>query len=245
MANVSMVVWQVKEARKAVAAGESVQGVADRLKLSYGPVYTAVRGQTWASITNPPPITKGMLLERRKRPMRECQNCGRKYRVGGTTIRCERCSAHWYRHGTERNSKHLHKHPHARLSDAELGELYQRYLTGISTDDLAETLPFSAETLRRRLHGAGYKLRCNAGMKQQLTPSLVRWARERVHLDGVPVNEVAVRLDMNYQTVYSAVMGMTWRSAGGPLPETEGEKRPCLICGLLTAHESGKCRYCR
>lgn len=245
MANVSMKLWQVKEARRAVAAGETVQAVADRLQLNYNPVYMAVRGQTWASIANPPPLRKGVLFERRKRPTRVCQNCGRKYKAGGTVTRCGACYTHWRRHKKERDQKHLHKGHHARLSSDELATLYKKYLKGVSTSALAEELPFSAETLRRRFSEAGYELRGHAGTKQKLTPSLVRWARKRVHQEGVPIYEVVDELDANYQTVYSAVMGRTWRSAGGPLPEPEGEKQPCSVCGLLTTHASGKCRYCR
>jgi hypothetical protein len=245
MSNVSMTPWQVKAARRAVAGGESVKSVARRLRLNYGPVYTAVLGQTWSSITDPPPLAVGDLQQRRKRPSRTCTNCGHGYRKGGTTTRCQACSAHWYRHGSERDPAQLCKWSHARIGRKQLAALWQQYQAGISTDDLAETLPFSAETLRRRFHDAGFELRGNAGTRQKLTPSLARWARERVHLDNVPVYKVAEEIGVNYMTVYSAVMGHTWRSAGGPLPEIEGEKRPCSVCEMLTGHESGKCRYCR
>ena len=245
-----MTPWQVKEARTAAIGGESIRSVSRRLRLKYQTVYQAVRGYTRETITNPPAVEGGVLkIGPRRAPLLcVCQNCGRKYhrlKEGGTTTRCNPCYTHWNRHGVERTEEHLHKHSYARLSRRELVALHRSYQNGASVDELAETLPFSAETLRRRFVDAGFDLRGNAGTNQKLTASLVRWARERVHVDGLSVKDVAQELGQNYQTVYGAVTGHTWRAAGGPLPEVEGEKRPCSVCEMLTAHESGKCRYCR
>jgi hypothetical protein len=245
MSNVSMAPWQVKAARRAVAGGESVKSVARRLRLNYGPVYTAVRGQTWQSITDPPPVRDGVTSLPRKRPLHICQNCGIEYRTGGTTTRCNACYSHWWKYGTERDPDTVHKHLHARLSRTELRRLWQQYQSGLSIEALADNLPFSAETLRRRFIDAGFCLRGNAGTRQKLTPSLVCWARERVHLDGVPVYEVAKEIGVHYMTTYTAVMGHSWRAAGGPLPGAAVEKRPCRVCGMLTGHKGGRCRYCR
>lgn len=248
MANVSMTVWQVKQARKDVAAGESIQSWATRHNLNYNPVYMAVRGQTWASITDPPPIPKGDLFERRKRQERICGNCGYSYRVGGTTKRCGACYAHLKRHGVERTVKHLHEWRHTRLSKEKLQELWELYESGLSTEAIAENLPFSTETLRRRFAKAGYKLRGNAGKRQRLTAPLVRQLRERHYNDGVPIYVLAAELkNVRYQSVYDAVTWRYWRAAGGPMPpkDTDREKQPCSVCSMLTAHESGKCRFCR
>lgn len=241
--------WQVKEARRSVLDGDTVQQVANRLRLNRGPVYTAVIGITWSSIHNPPPVPVGLLFERRKRPVRECQNCASSYRVGGTSQRCGPCSTYWYRHGEERPlNHHLRQGRHARLSKKRLAELYKKYQSGLSLEAIAEVedLPFSPETLRRRFVSAGYELRPKAGVHQKLTAPLVRQLRYRHYNDGVPVHLLARELpDVSYLTVYDAVKWKTWRKAGGPMPKEEGEKRPCAECGLLTTHESGKCCYCR
>lgn len=249
--NVSMTVHQVKAARRRVWAGEAVKEVAADMKLPYGAVYNAVTGRTWSSIANPPPLLPGTLNDRRKK-MHTCGNCGEQYRSDdrrkrGTVDRCKPCYAHLQRHGTERKLEHVRQRQYARLSAKQLARLYGQYAAGASMREVLERnqLPFSEETLRRRFISAGFALRDRSETKVKLTPGLVRQARELVYREGVPISDLARRYGVKYQTLHTAVIGNTWRAAGGPLPETEGEKKPCKHCKLLTGHPSGLCRYCR
>lgn len=242
MASPLLSVWQVKRARQRAWDGENAKEIAGAIGVNYGPVYNAIRGVTWSSITDPPPLPAGTLMERKRRPVRTCGNCGEEYRKGGTTERCPACYTYLRRHGTERNEHQLRKHPHTRISLERLKEIYREYETGTATDTLAEDLPFSAETLRRRFKENGFELRPR--YKQRLTPGMVRHAREQVHNEGVPIFKVAEELGVVYQTLYTAVMGETWRAVGGPLPdEGEGELTPCENCSVLSKQRL--CRYCR
>ncbi|MBP8055112.1 MAG: hypothetical protein KA314_04690 [Chloroflexi bacterium] len=250
MANVTMVVWQVKEVRRRCWRGESLKEIAGDMRLNYGPVYRAARGKTWASIVDPPPVPVGMMHTARKhraRRSRKCGNCGANYRAGGTDTRCGGCYAYRHRHGVEKpghwnRSTHLKVH---HLSEAVLRLLYEQYKAGAPYAVLAEDQPFSAETLRRRFKEAGYVLRDCTGMRRKLTAGLVRQAREMVYNEGKMVSALAQEWGINYQTLHSAVVGATWQLAGGPLPNIIGKGKSCCRCGLLTEHPSGYCQYCR
>lgn len=241
---VTMMLWQVQKARRLAWDGLNAREIAKQMRLAYGPVYNAIIGHTWYSVQSPPPLPVGTLKERKKRPIRTCSNCGKQYQRGGTTKRCGACSTYFHRHGVERLvSGELYKR--ARISPRSLEQLYKRYLAGESIESLAESQPFSAETLRRRFVAAGYAIRPPTGLRQQLTPGIVSQARELHHNKGVTISSLAARYGVNYQTLHSAVMGYTWRGAGGPVPEREGEKRPCQKCEMLTGNPSGLCRYCQ
>lgn len=250
MTNVTLVAWQVKEIRRRCWRGESPKEVALDMDLSYGPVYTAARGQTWSSIVDPPPVPVGVMHKSRKqraRQPRKCGNCGACYRAVGTTTRCGGCYAYLQRHGVEKPSNWSRStHLKIYLSEAVLRHLYEQYKAGSSYAVLAEGKSFSAETLRRRFKEAGYALRDNAGVRKKLTAGLVRQARELVHNEGKMVSVLAQEWGINYQTLHSAVVGATWQLVGGPLPNGhKGQGKPCCRCGLLTEHPSGHCQYCR
>lgn len=239
-----MTAAQVKQARRMVLRGSSVEQVSQIFRVDYQVVYNAVRGLTWSSIHTPEPVDKGVLHNRRCRPRRICTNCGESYVRGGTTKRCGKCSTYWYRHGCERRVAHLHKW-HV-VPEEEVSRLYGLYQQGESLSSLAARHAFSDETLSRRFDDMGYAKRGNAGTRQCLSAPLVRQARHLVHEEGARVSDLAVKYGVNYQTLYTAVIGNTWRAAGGPLPQSEDEtKRPCTHCEMLTGHHSGLCRYCR
>lgn len=248
MTNSTLAVWQVKEIRRRCWRGESPIKVADDMGLSRGPVYTAARGLTWASVIDPPPIPLGTMLEAKKhrtRQTRTCGNCGESYR-GGTTTRCGGCYTWLKRYGTEKPSD-WNRNNKIQLSAKVLRHLYEQYKMGVSTEALAEGKSFSSETLRRRFREAGYPLRTTTGCRQKLNAGLVRQARELVYGEGRRISDLAHGWGINYMTLYSAVVGDTWQSAGGPLPhKTDGESsQPCKRCSLLTVHPSGLCTYCR
>lgn len=246
VSNISMTVQQVKEARRRAWQGQNVRRTAAEMGLSYGPVYCAVTGKTWASIQNPPPVPAKTVRENVRRPQRTCQNCQRPYRKGGTTTRCSACYAYWRRRGVERAPDLVRGHHYrTRLSKREVDGLYREYLSGKSLAALAEDLPLSDETLARRFAEAGYPCRASAEYKMKLTPALVRQARRLAYVEGMPVNLIAERFGQKYQTVYAAVRGHTWQAAGGPLPAAATEKQPCAVCQILTDHPSGVCAFCR
>jgi transposase-like protein len=239
-----MTAAQVKQARRLVLRGKSVMQVAQTFRVDYQVVYNAVSGNTWSSIHTPEPIKNGVLHDRRRRPRRTCANCGESYVRGGTTKRCGKCTTYWSRHKCERQVAYLGKW-HV-IPDEEISRLYVLYQRGASLNSLAEQYSFSEETLRRRFDDAGYSRRGNAGIRQRLSASLVRQARHLVHEEGARISDLAMQYGVNYQTLYTAVIGRTWRAVGGPLPQSDDEiKRPCTHCGILTGHHSGSCRYCR
>lgn len=239
---------QVCEARRRAWASDDLSAaqLAREMELPYSVVYCALIGKTWSLITDPKPLPTGLLRKRRRSPIRVCTNCGRCYdTTGGTTIRCGACSHYWYRHGKERPK--VIDRSQWQLTDRELAALYGRYMKGEGLETIAARLPFSAETLRRRFVAAGLALRERIERRQRLSAALVRRAREIVHIDRVPVAELARSWGVNYTTLYSAVMGQSWSEAGGPLPggDLDEEKRPCERCGMLTVHSSGLCQFCR
>lgn len=246
MANISMTPQQVKTARKLAYDGHNASAIANKLSLNYGPVYCAIVGKTWASIHNPLPVPHSIIQKNARRPERICQNCKRPYRKGGTTTRCGACYNYWNKHGVERNPQTLNKHKHTILTHEQLARLYVRYCNGASMRELAEELPFSEETLRRRFKEAGLGRRTTTQTKQKLTAAIVQQARNLVHEEDMQISHVAEMYNINYQTMYTAVMGHTWRGAGGALPcNDDAEKRPCTRCEILTQHSSGICRFCR
>jgi hypothetical protein len=246
-----MTVRQVKEARRRAWAGESARQIAAEMKLRYTAVWNAIVGVTWSSIGSPPPLPVGR-LQRRRTKMNTCGNCGAQFRsddenARGSSDRCHRCYQYRRRTGREWTQEQLRQWRHTRLSARQLARLYDQYAAGASIREIVERnqLPFAEETLRRRFVDAGFALRSNAGVNQKLTVALVRQARRLVNVERIPAYLVAERLNVNYHTLHSAVSGATWRAAGGALPETSEEKRPCRNCGLLTGHHSGLCRFCR
>ena len=240
---VVLVAEEVRKARRQAWRGKSIKGIARDMGHPYGPVWCAVRGTTWSSISRPRPVPNGLPV--RRKLVRVCGNglCGQSYQRGGTTKRCAACTTYWYRHAEERCPE---KARHAgRIEVSNLDELHKRYEEGDSIKRIAADCPFSEETLRRRFLEAGYSQRNNAGKRQCLVGGQVLQARRLVHNDGWRVCEVVELFGINYQTMYGAVMGHTWRAVGGPMPATVGEKKGCSRCGVVTAHGSGLCRFCR
>lgn len=242
---------QVCEARRRAWSSEdvSVKQIAGEMNLPYDVVYSAVIGKTWRLITEPAPLPVGLLAERhaerRRNPEGSCLNCGRHFESGVRGGRCGACRAYLNRHGKER-PKELER-SQWQLTDRQLAVLYRRYMAGESLDTLAERLPFSEETLRRRFIEQGLALRSRTEIRQRLNAPLVRRAREIIHVERVPVVDLARAWGVNYATLYSAVTGATWPEAGGPLPggDEPDEQKPCVRCEMLTAHPSGLCQYCR
>jgi hypothetical protein len=243
--NERLTLAQVKEARRRARRGENMKAVAQSMNWSYGPIRCAILGITWSTISDPPPLTKHEINERWQRPWRVCCNCGLSYRVGGTTERCGACYAYWRKYGSEREERFLQKGLHARLSRADVAELYEEYLIVGSVEKVAAGKPFSAETLRRRFHQDGYQLNTSVGLRQRLTAAIVRQARQRYYDEGVRISDMANELGVHYQTLHSAVIGATWRHVGG-LPFQADEKAwHCSNCSILTSHHSRLCAYCR
>jgi len=247
--NSTLQVWHVKEARRRAWRGESVRKIAADLKVNYGPVYMAIRGQTWSSIVKPAPVPAGVMFEAKKQRAnapRTCMNCGRCYQKRGTTERCAACYSYLKRHGVDKpDSWDSGLHNRIHIADNTLERLYEWYKKGMSIEKICETYPLKPETLRRRFRDAGYKMRSHAGTKQQMNEGLVRQARRLVYVEGLKVSEVAKQMNLKYITVYSAVRGQTWQAVGGLMPDTGEGSKPCTRCEILTAHPSGLCAYCR
>lgn len=243
-------VWQVKEARRRCWNGESAWAVAKDMKTTYGPVYMAVRGTTWSSIAEPPPVPAGVMkknVKKRAGAPRKCRNCHKQYRRQGTTDRCAACYSYLKRHGVDKPSDWKNGvHLRIPIGDKQMAGLYQRYQRGESVQSLCAGIEgLRPETLRRRFREAGYRLRNHAGTSQKMTAALAVQARQLVYVDKMKISEVAKLLNLNYMTVYSAVKGRTWAAAGGPLPEVYGHGQPCRKCGILTTRPSGICAFCR
>lgn len=234
MPNITMNVHQVKEARRRAANGESVPQIAADLGLTYTPVWCAIRGITWSSICDPPPLPS---LPRGSRPLgRKCQNCGHRcyYKTGGRIKgRCRPCYTYHRRHGRERPLGRLNRKT-ARLDTSQAARLYQ---DGKSLETVGSLLRVNPETVRRRLHEAGITMRPRN--RHALDRDDVCQARYLVYQEGWSIARVVAELHpgVSYQTVYSAVAGYTWRSAPGP--------RPCATCETITIHQSGYCWNCR
>lgn len=237
---------KVKQARTLVWQGLTVKTAAEQIGIAYKTTWAAVRGITWSSIHQPPPVPEKVIKQHLRRPTRVCQNCHKSYSAGGTRSLCRACYIYQYKHGHRRDPERPHTRNH--INAAQLNALYQKYVSGISLEKLAKPLSISEETLRRRFLKAGYKTRNTAGTRQQLYPSLVRQIRILANHDQIPITQIAERININYQTVYDAARGYTWKQVGGPLPrktDQETELKECTRCGLLTSHSSQICRYCR
>lgn len=228
---------QVKEARRRAAAGESVPNIAADMGLTYAPVWTAIRGITWSSICDPPPLPS---LPRGSRPLgRKCQNCGHRcyYKTGGRIKgRCRPCYTYHRRHGRERPTKEPLNRQTA--PPVDINRAHQLYQAGGCLAEVANHFGVSSETLRRRFLEANIKRRPK-NSKMHLDKENVCQARQLVWHEGWPVARVVAELhpDVPYTTLYSAIAGYTWRSAPGP--------RPCATCKTITIHQSGYCWNCR
>lgn len=230
-----MNVHQVKEARRRATSGESVPSIAADMGLTYAPVWCAIRGITWSSICNPPPLAS---LPKGVRPSsRSCRNCGQLcHRKSGGRIkgRCRRCHMYHYRHGRERPPGRLNR----KTVPVDTDKAIRLYNGGKSLREVGALLRIDPQTLRRRLHESGVAIRpCS---RHALDCESVTQARHLVYREGWPVSRVADELhpDVSYQTLYSAVTGQTWRNAPGP--------RPCATCReTITIHPSGYCWNCR
>lgn len=245
-----MVPWQVKEARRRAWRKESVKEIAAALGITYGPVYMAIRGQTWSSIVEPPPVPVGVLHDAKKirsQKPRQCVNCGRNHRNETNTKRCSACYAYLRRHGMDKDLETWDRGLHKRISLTTrfLSQCHVRYRAGESIEDICADYPgLTNETLRRRLRAFGYKLRKSTEARQRLTSGMVLRARKMVYAEGVKIYEVAHDWGIKYQTLYDAVVGKTWKTVGG-LP-AGNHARPCDRCEILTeSHPSGLCAFCR
>lgn len=244
-----MVPWQVKEARRRAWRKESVKEIAAALGITYGPVYMAIRGQTWSSIVEPPPVPVGVLHDAktiRSQKPRTCINCGCTHRNETNTERCSACYAYLIRHGRDKDKSWFNGlHKRIPLSKRFLAQCYERYQAGDSIETIcADHSQLTPETLRRRLRTSGYQLRKPYESRQRLTSGMVLRARKMVYAEGVKIYEVAHDWGIKYQTLYDAVVGKTWKTVGG-LP-AGNHARPCDRCEILTeSHPSGLCAFCR
>lgn len=234
--------YQVAEGRRRAAQGQTIRQIARDLEAEYQYLWNAIRGKTFAWLKKPPPIPVGTPVPD---VIYTCANpnCGEQFPPGHGRL-CGACTAYLWRHGRHRDPNTPHSNHYIKIPQTRLKALYRRYLAGESLESLAETTHYSAETIRRRFHEYDLPLAdTNAGRRQVLTASLVRSLRHLAHKENRPVSELANQYHLNYQTCYSAVMGHTWRSAGGPLPEPESKQTPCRHCGLLS--QQPICRFCR
>lgn len=242
MPNISLTASQVKEARRRAWLGEEFTSIAEDLVATYDPVREAIRGLTWSSIKEPPPVP----ADYRPIEFRICINpyCGDLYDGYPHGGLCQACYSYARRNeGEMRGSRDM---PTGRppMDLGDLDALYRRYQRGESTDEIAVDLPCTARTLRYRFHVEGYELREN--VTRVLTEAEVIQARMMYWEDETPVSQIAEYLQQNYLTVLDAVNWETWRTAGGPMPKTIGkneELNQCEICGVLTGQTI--CRYCR
>lgn len=234
-------VTEVKEARRLAWLGEEIRAIAITLGHGYTGVWNAVRGRSWSTVRNPPPVPTAYATV----DFRVCinENCGDLYQGYPKDGLCPACYSYAYRNDGElRGSRRipLGRQP---MDIGDLDALYERYLRGESTDAIAEDLDCAPETLRRRFRIGGYEMREN--VTRVLTEAEVVQARVMHYEDGTPISEIAEYLGHNYMTVLDAVQWRTWRTAGGPMPELEPEQmHACERCGVQTRHER-LCRYCR
>lgn len=243
MAKPHLIAEQVKEARRRAWAGESVKEIALDLGVAYNVVWWAIRGISWRSIKEPPPLPQGML--QKLYPARRCRNpkC-RQVMAKGEHLADGLCPAcyHWRLRNPGRQRDPADPRREQRIQIPDLADLYRRYRAGASVAELVEGREFSAETLRRRFVESAHQRRANTEHIRRLTPGKVEWARRLHYEDGWPISEVAERLGCNYMTLYDAVVGKTWRHAGGPLPALKPSCR-CRRCGILTTQ--AVCHFCK
>lgn len=243
MANIHLTLPEVKEVRRRAWLGETIRDISDDTGHTYSVVWNAVRGKSWSTVHNPPPVPTG----HEPVAFRVCVNehCGDLYQGYPHNGLCQACYSYKWRNDGEMRRPGAIPIGRKPMDIGDLDALYERYLQGESTNDIAEDLDCSAETLRRRFRLGDYEMRDNTEFHRQLTEAEVVQARVMHYEDGMPINEVADYLDQEYMTVYSAVRWHTWRTAGGPGPDSEDsdEMHPCEECGVLTSH--ALCRYCR
>ena len=246
MANITLNAQQVKEARRLAWRGWDITEVAEELDENYGPVWHAVRGKTWASITEPAPVPPGEKPVR----VRVCANpmCGKRYTGPPNKGLCTACYIYEYRYGEMRDPDRLRTGGKVLIPKEQLVALYRRYRKGASVAEVAREIDVCPETLRQRFHEHGLAVRANYEANQQLTPALVEHARRRYYENGEQGVDIAEDLGVAYTTLMSALQGRTWRTVPG-LPDDvimDGdEETKCIRCEVLTSHHSGLCRFCR
>lgn len=244
MGSISMTTEQVQEARRLAWLGENITDIARAIGKNYGPVWNAVRGVTWSSVHNPPPVPTFYRVVQ----FRACVNhhCGELYQGPPQGGFCQSCYVYARRNNGELrkpNSLPIGRPP---MDIGDMEKIYKRYLCGESINTIAADLECSPETLRRRFRRGGYKMRDKTESRRVLTEPAVIQARVMHYEDNVPIFEIAQYLERNYLTVFDAVKGHTWRTAGGPLPRDQesDELQPCQHCGVLCRHDE-LCRFCR
>lgn len=244
MANIHLTLPEVQDARRRAWLGDQVKDIAADMGHTYAVIWNAVRGKSWATVRNPPPVPS----DYEPVILRVCINthCGDLYKGYPHDGLCQACYSYARRNDGEMRVPDAIPIGRRPMDIGDLDALYKRYRRGESTDAIAADLDCSPETLRRRFRQAGYEMRDNTAHNRVLTEAEVRQARVLYYEDELPVNEIAEYLGQNYLTVFDAVKWKTWRTAGGPRPEDErgDEAHPCPECGMLTSHE-GVCRYCR
>lgn len=243
-----LTVQDVRQARCLVHAGESLVEVASKTGKSYKALWFAVTGRTWRHVSDPPPVPPGVLQNRRKiSSPRNCPDCGEQYTSHGRY--CKACVSFRYRNGEARGAGRrgegrVYSQQRKLADPVYVRQLYKIYTSGKSVQEVADCASVNSETLRRRFEELSLPRR-EVGGARVLTAGMVAQARLLVNKEGMPVSELAKQWGISYQTLHSAVRGATWRTAGGPLPKDDTEKRPCTGCDLLTDHHSGVCVWCR
>jgi hypothetical protein len=230
---------QVAEIRRRVAGRESLKSVVDDLGVPYNPAWMAATGKTWQHLQEPPPVNST-----RRYVYHNCRICGERYshRTGGAG-RCGRCASYYYRNGAERPTDPLLL-KQIKLTRRYLVSLYRRYRDGESVADLAAEAGCSGNAIYNRWNELGLPRR--ASYRARLDPAKVRQARELYVYDEWRLSDLARRFDVSVPTMRDALIGKTWRTAGGPLPDEEtGDDYKCATCGLLCRNPDRVCRYCQ
>lgn len=156
---------------------------------------------------------------------------------------CCACYQYQRKTGEQRDPRIVHRGASNRIDLDNLPTLIRRYRRGATLAELAPLAGVSTTTLGERLREAGVKLRPPAPRRKMEEGEIVL-ARELYHNEGVPMTEIAERLEHNYWTIRETVKGRVNLSVGGPLPQSdEDELSPCQRCGILCKHNL--CRYCR
>lgn len=246
----SLTASMVVELRRRVRAGERIADLAREAGVAYTTLHSAVRGDTWSSVSDEAPLSVAEMRRIRfEQRRRLCANCGVENTDLQSSTLCNACYQYERRYGRPRIPALLWPE-RWRLSDAAIRALYRRYSDGESMEAIAADLPFSAFTLRRRFRDLGLPVR-RRGAALVLNPAMVRQLRRLYYEDRVTVAELARRYDVGYKTVEMAVKWRTWLSAGGPGSEvmrvslSDAVHKPCVRCGVLTVHDSGVCALCR
>lgn len=237
---------QVKAARRAAWQGQKVSDIAKSLSLNYGQTWSAVRGATWSTLTDPPPIPDNYLKSGKKpRPLSICANPNCAKLADGAKGYCQACYTYQHRHGEMRPHNPRCGRPRKPEDVRYLRRLHARHLAGESIEAIAKEIGISGQTLGRHFRSARLPTR---KPNMVLTPDLVQQFRALHYSDNYSIAKIARTFNINYQTVYGAVTRRTWRhKIGGPLPADDDgdEKTACTRCGVLTAHPLQLCRFCR